>query len=177
MDKKDKKLILVDEKDRVKGYASWQACHQGEGRLHRAFSIYIFNDKGELLIQKRSQKKPLWPGFWANSCCSHPRQGERVLAAAQRRLKEELGFSCPLKKVGRFVYRGRYGRKGSEYESCWVLQGKWEGKVKPNPEEVAEWRWVDPRELEKEMREKPESFAPWFKMGWKLVRGGGSDKD
>ncbi len=164
------KLILVDEQDREIGYASKAECHNGEGILHRAFSIFIFNDKGQLLLQRRGEEKRLWPLYWSNSCCSHPRQGESNELATQRRLEEELGFSAPLKFLFKFQYHARYGEEGSERELCSVYIGKWNGPVHANPTEIAEWRFVDLEELERELHEHPENFSPWFKMEWERIR-------
>ena len=99
------RLILVDAADREIGHASKADAHVGKGILHRAFSLFVFNSAGELLLQQRAPGKPLWPGYWANSCCSHPRGGEDMETATQRRLSEELGFTCPLEFVFKFQYR------------------------------------------------------------------------
>ena len=96
---------MVDSDDNILGYKSKLECHQGKGILHRAFSIFIFNFSGELLLQQRSAQKLLWPSFWSNSCCSHPRPGEDIEEAAHRRLQEELGFDCPLQEVFSFTYK------------------------------------------------------------------------
>jgi isopentenyl-diphosphate delta-isomerase len=164
------KLILVDEKDREIGYASKAECHEGEGKLHRAFSNFIFNSKRELLLQKRGAQKRLWPLYWSNSCCSHPRKGETNDIATQRRLEEELGFSTPLRYLYKFQYHARYRDIGSEYEVCSVYIGHWDGPVYPNPNEIAEWRFVTIEELEEELENHPEHFSPWFKMEWKRIR-------
>ena len=120
----DEMLILVDEKDNITGYKNKLECHEGEGILHRAFSIFIFNDAGELLLQKRSAQKHLWPNYWSNSCCSHPRKGEELENATQRRLAEELGISTPLKHLFTFQYYAPYKNIGSEREMCAVFIGK-----------------------------------------------------
>ena len=159
------KLVLINEKDEVLGYETKEKCHLGKGILHRAFSIYIFNNKGELLIQQRSKFKKLWPFYWANSCCSHPRKGEDYLKAGERRLKEELGFTCPLKFLTKFQYQASYKDIGSENELCAILIGHYDREVNPNPEEIANWKWVDVSELKEDFKKNPESYAPWFKIG------------
>ncbi len=164
------KLILVNGQDREIGYASKAECHNGEGILHRAFSIFIFNGKGQLLLQRRGEEKRLWPLYWSNSCCSHPRKGETNELATQRRLEEELGFSTQLKFLFKFQYHARYGEEGSERELCSVYVGRWDGSVHANPNEIAEWRFVDVEDLERELQERPENYSPWFKMEWERIR-------
>ncbi len=166
----DEPLILVNEKDEVVGYKSKLECHQGDGLLHRAFSIFIFNDAGELLLQRRSKQKWLWPLTWSNSVCSHPRRGETMEIATQRRLQEELGFSVPLKFLFKFQYHARFKDKGSENEVCSVFIGRYNGTVAANENEIAEWRFIPIPELEKEIDANPELFSPWFKMELKRIR-------
>jgi isopentenyl-diphosphate delta-isomerase len=166
----DEPLILVNEKDEVLGYKDKVSCHLGDGILHRAFSIFIFNGKGQVLMQKRSAEKPLWPLFWSNSCCSHPRKGESYQIATQRRLKEELGFTTDLKFLFKFQYQARFGQVGSENELCAVYVGRYDGPVQVNSREIAEWEWMEVEALEKEMQEHPERFTPWFKMEWERMR-------
>jgi len=162
-----KKLILVNKKDKVVGFETKEKCHQGKGILHRAFSIYLFNNKGQLLIQQRSKFKKLWPLYWANTCCSHPRQDESYVKAGERRLKEELGFSCFLKMVDKFQYQAKYKNVGSENEMCAVLVGEYDGKVKANPKEIAAWKWVDVGKLKEDFKKNPGRYTPWLKIGLK----------
>ncbi len=166
----DEPLILVNEQDEVVGYLDKASCHVGDGVLHRAFSIFIFNDRGELLLQQRSDQKWLWPRFWSNSCCSHPRKGEDMETAIHRRLQEELGFDTPLHYLYKFQYHARYNDRGSENELCYVYIGKYDGSVQVNPNEIAAWRWISPEALEQEMAQHPERFTPWFKMEWERIR-------
>ncbi len=166
----DEPLILVNEKDEIIGYESKLACHLGTGILHRAFSIFIFNPKGELLLQKRSEQKWLWPLFWSNSVCSHPRKGESMEIATERRLQEELGFSVPLKYLYKFQYQAQFGEKGAENEVCSVFIGAYDGTVKPNENEIAEWRFISAEELDAEISRNGSSFSPWFKMEWERIR-------
>lgn len=157
------KLIVVNRQDQILGSKEKNACHSLKGILHRGFSVFVFNKKGEVLLQKRSRKKKLWPGFWSNTCCSHPKPGESYLQAGEKRLKEELGFACKLKHLDKFYYRAVYKDIGSENEVCAVLVGKHDGKVKPNPKEVADFCWVQFDKLKQEIKEKPEIFTPWLK--------------
>lgn len=171
----DESLILVDENDREIGTQTKSACHAGDGLLHRAFSVLLFNGRGELLLQQRSELKPLWPEYWSNSCCSHPRVGESVPDAAQRRLREELGISCELQVLYKFVYRASFGEVGTEHECCWVLFGYSDDEVDVDPDEIADYRWVAPDELTREIAEYPDRFTPWFKLEWQEIQQGFKD--
>jgi isopentenyl-diphosphate delta-isomerase len=170
------RLILVNADDREIGYASKADAHAGKGILHRAFSLFVFNPGGELLLQQRAPSKPLWPGYWANSCCSHPRGGEDMDTATQRRLREELGFGCPLEFVYKFRYHAEYGDAGSETELCWVYVGTSDAPVRVNETEIAAWRYVTPDALDREIAETPERFTPWLKMEWQRLRGEFADR-
>ena len=117
-------LILVDEADRSLGHLSKALCHKGRGVLHRAFSLLIFNDRGELLLQQRAANKRLWPLYWSNSCCSHPRRAESMEAATRRRLLEELGLSCDLQFLFKFRYQAQFDATGAENELCSVFIGR-----------------------------------------------------
>jgi isopentenyl-diphosphate delta-isomerase len=164
-------LILVDESDRVVGHLSKGACHDGEGVLHRAFSLFVFNRDGKLLLQQRSEHKRLWPLFWSNTCCSHPRAGETMDEAVHRRLRQELGMSSELQFLYKFQYQARYGDEGSENEICWVYVGISDDEAQANPSEISDHRWVAPANLDAEMAATPEIFTPWFQMEWQRVRG------
>ena len=165
-------LILVDEDDNQVGHLSKKECHDGEGRLHRAFSLFIFNDVGELLLQQRSAEKRLWPGYWSNSCCSHPRRGEGLEEAVSRRLSEELRMRCAARFLYKFSYQARYGEAGSEREVCSVYVGRSSDPVVANRHEISDWRWISTENLDGEMRSTPEVFTPWFIEEWPLVRNG-----
>ncbi|MGH8494907.1 MAG: isopentenyl-diphosphate Delta-isomerase [Gammaproteobacteria bacterium] len=163
-------LILVDTDDREIGHDSKAYCHDGAGVLHRAFSLFVFNDAGELLLQKRSASKRLWPLYWSNSCCSHPRRGEIMEDAIHRRLAQELGLESELEFLFKFRYQAKYGELGAENELCWVYAGNAKGPVHANVNEVAEWRYVRPAQLDIEIANRPERFTPWFKLEWKRLR-------
>ena len=163
-------LILVDSDDNVLGHLPKSACHDGDGVLHRAFSLFIFNPAGELLLQQRAPQKRLWPEFWSNSCCSHPRQGETLELAVQRRCEEELGFRTPLKFVYKFEYSARFGDLGSEHELCSVFVGSYEGDPVVNTTEVQAIRWMSAAEIDAALQNERERFTPWFKLEWQRLR-------
>jgi len=151
-------LILVDESDREIGH--------GDGVLHRAFSLFIFKPAGELLLHQRSAEKRLWPRFWSNSCCSHPRCGETMEVATERRLAEELGMTSTVHHLFTFQYQAPYLDLGSENEVCWVFAGLSDSAPRPNIHEIADVRWITADDLDREFRTQPEVFTPWFAMEW-----------
>jgi isopentenyl-diphosphate delta-isomerase len=163
-------LILVDENDREVGFRSKAECHEGDGILHRAFSVFLFNDKGELLLQQRSEQKPLWPLYWSNSCCSHPREAETVASAGRRRVHEELHVDCAPWFLYKFQYHAPFGDLGSEHELCHVFAGFVDGEVVAHPDEIADWRFIAPDELTREIAADPERFTPWLKLEWQRIR-------
>lgn len=163
-------LILVDEADRELGHMSKARCHEGRGVLHRAFSLLIFNERGELLLQRRSAAKRLWPHYWSNSCCSHPRSTETMEAAIHRRLHEELGLECPLHFLYKFRYQAQFHNIGAEHELCSVYVGRSAGRVLVDRKEISDWRWVSPEGLTAEMKGAgAERFTPWFTMEWQRI--------
>jgi len=166
----DEPLIVVDEQDKILDYKSKIECHKGNGILHRAFSIFIFNRKKQLLLQKRSKQKLLWPLFWSNSCCSHPRKGESNDQATMRRLNEELNITTPLQYLYKFIYQARFERIGSEYELCSVYLGRSDQPPVVNPNEIADWKYIDLPQLDEHMALYPDSYSPWFKMEWHSIR-------
>ena len=158
-------VVLVNTRDEVVGAKDKVEAHLGDGVLHRAFSVFIFTERGELLLQKRSATKLLWPGYWSNTCCSHPEGGESVVAAGERRLSEELGFTCALREVGKFRYTARYGKIGAERELCSILVGSYSGQaIRVDEDEVEEIRWVSMDELRDEVKEYPRRYTPWLKI-------------
>jgi isopentenyl-diphosphate delta-isomerase len=163
-------LILVDEADREVGHLSKAKCHDGQGVLHRAFSLLIFNDAGELLLQQRSASKRLWPLYWSNSCCSHPRRAESMETAIHRRLYEELGLRCPLQFLFKFQYQAQFESAGSEQELCSVFIGRSRDPVHSNPNEIQALRWIEPEALETELAGlEADKFTPWFKLEWARI--------
>ncbi|MGD8441305.1 MAG: isopentenyl-diphosphate Delta-isomerase [Holophagae bacterium] len=166
----DEPLILVDDADREIGHLSKGECHDGAGVLHRAFSLFVFNPEGELLLQQRSADKRLWPLYWSNSCCSHPRRGETMELATGRRLAQELGMSADLDYLFKFQYRAQFDGLGSEHELCWVFAGTSHDEPRPNVTEVAAVRWVSPDELDREFETNSAVFTPWFTMEWPRVK-------
>jgi len=162
-------LILVDEEDREIGHQDKLSCHAGAGTLHRAFSLFIFNEAGELLLQQRSANKPLWPLYWSNSCCSHPRRGETMTAAITRRSQQELGMVTDFQYVYKFKYQVPYQDVGAEHELCWVFVGRSSDPVRVNENEIAGWRFISATQLEQEMSQAPHQFTPWFKLEWQRL--------
>jgi isopentenyl-diphosphate delta-isomerase len=162
-------LILVDEQDRAIGFCPKAECHEGRGLLHRAFSVFLFNRNGELLLQKRSANKPLWPLYWSNSCCSHPRESETIEAAGQRRIHEELHIECTVQFLYKFKYQASFEDLGSEHELCHVFSGYTDNDVIAHPEEIAEWRFISPEELTREIAADSSHFTPWLKLEWQQI--------
>jgi isopentenyl-diphosphate delta-isomerase len=161
-------LILVDDADREVGHLDKARCHAGLGVLHRAFSLLIFNAEGELLLQQRAPSKRLWPLYWSNSCCSHPRRFETMDSAIHRRLREELGVSCPLRFLFKFRYQAQFDDLGAEHELCSVFIGRAASRPQVNREEIMAWRWASPETLEVEMAgaDAGQKFTPWFRLEW-----------
>jgi isopentenyl-diphosphate delta-isomerase len=162
-------LILVDEKNNEIGSLSKYECHEGSGRLHRAFSIFIVNSRGEILLQRRSSKKALWPNFWSNSCCSHPRKGETLIHAADRRLQQELGIRAELEEIYQFQYKARYLDKGSEHELCTVFVGHTDSSPVLNHSEVSECGWFTRKEIDDLLEDIEKPVTPWFRLEWEEI--------
>ncbi len=171
----DEPLILVDSEDREIGFLDKASAHDGDGVLHRAFSLFVFNGRGELLLQQRAADKRLWPGYWANTCCSHPRRGEAIEDAIQRRLREELGMACALQFLFKFQYQAHFGEAGSEHELCHVFVGHSDEALQVNASEIAAVRWIAPAALDAEIQQHPERFTPWLKIEWERLRAEYSD--
>ena len=165
-------LIQVDADDREIGSLSKAECHAGEGVLHRAFSVFLSNSKG-VLLQQRSAEKPLWPLYWSNACCSHPRVGEHLQAAAQRRLQEELGLAgIALEHRFQFTYHARFADVGSERELCHVFTGVLpeDAELRAAPAEIADWRFAARAQVDAELARCPDSYTPWFVLEWPRVQ-------
>lgn len=157
------KIILVDKRDKKIGTGEKLKVHQ-EGKLHRAFSIFIFNSKGELMLQRRARTKYHSGGLWVNTCCSHPRVGEEMKKAIHRRLKEEMRFDCNLKEAFSFIYHVKFDNGLTENEFDHVFIGKFDGKPYPNPEEADDWKWISLDELQWDIKRKPDNYAYWLRF-------------
>lgn len=165
----DELLVLVDAADNETGHLTKAECHDGDGVLHRAFSVFLFNGRGEILLQQRSADKRLWPLYWSNSCCSHPRQGESIEIATIRRLQDELNVSASLEFVYKFSYQASFGEAGSENEMCSVFLGRLDGEPQANATEIEEMRFVSADTLSDELAANPNMFTPWFKLEWQRL--------
>jgi isopentenyl-diphosphate delta-isomerase len=165
----DELLVLVDAADNETGHLSKAECHDGGGILHRAFSVFLFDGRGETLLQKRGAAKRLWPLYWSNSCCSHPRKGESIEIATIRRLQDELNVSASLELVYKFVYQASFGEAGSEHEMCSVFLGRLDGDPQANTTEIEEMRFVSVATLHDELSANPDSFTPWLKLEWQRL--------
>ena len=166
----DEPLILVDSDDNVIGHMEKARAHEGEGVLHRAFSIFLFNDDGDVLMQQRAAGKQLWGGFWSNSVCSHPRRGETVADAARRRLEEEIGVVADVHYLYTFEYHAQFGEIGAEHEMCAVFFARSDMAVTGNPTEIADFAFMAPETLDDALATDPERYTPWLKMEWPRIR-------
>jgi isopentenyl-diphosphate delta-isomerase len=166
----DEPLVLVNDADDEVGFASKQQCHDGDGLLHRAFSVFLFSPGGAILLQQRSGQKRLWPGVWSTTCCSHPRRGESLRDAVDRRLREELALEAPVEFLFKFRYHARYQSTGAEHEICHVFAGPLLGQPVANPNEIAATTMVQPSALDQELASRPELYTPWLRLEWARVR-------
>lgn len=161
-------VILVDQADRPVGRMEKQETHR-KGLLHRAFSVFLL-DGSKLLIQRRALDKYHCGGLWSNTCCSHPAPGEPVLSAAERRLDEELGIkNARLRELDTFLYRAAFPNGLTEHELDHVLLGEYSGPVRPDPREIAQVRWIDLEELQRDLQAFPQRYTPWFPPALTLV--------
>lgn len=160
---KEDKVILVDKKDKILNLKNKQYVHI-KGLLHRAISVFIFNKKNELMIQKRSAIKYHSSLLWANTCCGHPRYDEFILQAAHRRLKEEMGFDCLLKQKFYFTYKSKLDNGLIEHEFDYVFLGRYEGNPNINYNEVADWRWISLKKLIKEINYNKNKYVIWLRI-------------
>lgn len=162
-------VILVDEADRPVGVMEKIEAHR-RALLHRAFSVFIFNSRGDMLLQQRASDKYHSGGLWTNACCSHPRPGEDTLEAAVRRLFEELGFRTALEKAFSFTYRAEFGNGLTEHEFDHVFIGVDDQEPKPDRREVSDYRYQSMNDIEAALRDRPEEFTIWFRLAFPLVR-------
>lgn len=157
-------VVLVNQAGRRTGTAEKMTAHV-EGWLHRAFSVFIFNEKGEMLLQQRAKTKYHFGGLWTNACCSHPRPGEKVLQAAKRRLQEELGFETPLMLIDSIQYSFYDPVSGlTEKEFDYLIFGKYTGAINMHPDEVMAMQWMNYDDLCRQIKRYPGKFTPWFKL-------------
>ncbi len=162
-------VILVNKNDLPLGTMEKMEAHE-RGVLHRAFSIFIFNNEGKLLLQRRALEKYHSPGLWTNTVCSHPRAGEKTIEAAHRRLNEEMGFDCELKELFSFVYNANVGDGLREHEYDHVFIGFSNTIPKPNPDEVGDWKYMDFDEVYQSVEKNPEQYTVWFKIALKEMK-------
>lgn len=159
----EEQVVLVNEKDEPIGLMPKMQAHQ-EALLHRAFSVFILNDKNEVMLQQRAAHKYHSPMLWTNTCCSHQRDGESNIAAGQRRLQEEMGFSVPLKELFSFIYKAPFDNGLTEHEYDHVLIGYSNNAPEINPDEVASWKWMSIENIKEDMKKQPAVYTEWFKI-------------
>jgi isopentenyl-diphosphate Delta-isomerase len=162
-------VILVDEQDNPVGTAEKMQAHYNGGSLHRAFSVFIFNRQGEMLLQQRAMEKYHSGGLWTNACCSHPQPGEETRDAALRRLSEELGFTTPVTKIFDFLYKAEFDNGLTEHEFDHVFVGQYEEAFQYNPEEVMDTRYMKLEELRESLRLQPEIYTAWFHLAFPRI--------
>ena len=160
---KKENVVLVDRNDNPMGLMPKLEAHE-KGVLHRAFSVFILNQKGQLMLQRRALDKYHSPGLWTNTCCSHPRENESNIEAGVRRLKEEMGFTTPLKPMFSFIYKSKFDNGLTEHEFDHVLLGYYDKQPFINKIEVSDWKWMSLDKIILEIKNKPEDFTVWFKI-------------
>ncbi|MFZ4518647.1 MAG: isopentenyl-diphosphate Delta-isomerase [Microthrixaceae bacterium] len=169
-------VVLLDAEGNEVGEMEKLAAHQGAGSLHRAFSVFLLDADGRMLLHRRASSKHHFRDLWTNSCCSHPRPGESVADAGSRRVREELGVEVPavaLHEVGSFVYRAEDDDSDLvEHEWDHVLVGRFDGAPDPDPDEVGDWRWVERTDVDRELAEDPSRFTPWFPLALAVLDRG-----
>ena len=161
-------VILVNEMDRPVGTMEKMEVHQ-KALLHRAFSVFIFNEKGEMLLQKRAANKYHSAGLWTNACCSHPQPGDDITEAAGKRLQEEMGFTTPLEKVFDFIYKAPFDNGLTEYEFDHVLVGLYNGKIIPNADEVGDYCFKPVEDIKNSLQSHADKYTAWFKIAFPKV--------
>ncbi len=162
------KVVLVDRNDNTLGTMGKMEAHE-LGVLHRAFSIFVFNSKGELMIHQRALSKYHSPGLWTNTCCSHPRLDENVLENAHQRLVEEMGFDCELESAFSFIYRADVGQGLTEHEFDYVFVGRYDDQPQINKAEVEDWKYMDMNSLRDDIDHHPGNYTEWFKIAFEKV--------
>lgn len=159
----EEKVILVNTQDQPMGLMEKMEAHE-KGLLHRAFSVFVVNDKGEVLLQQRADSKYHSGGLWTNTCCSHPRDGEDLISAGKRRLREEMGFEVDLKYAFAFIYRAELDKGMTEHEFDHVMTGVYNDAPYPNPDEVGGWKYMKWDDLIADMANNPENYTAWFRI-------------
>ncbi|MFD2585294.1 isopentenyl-diphosphate Delta-isomerase [Croceitalea marina] len=159
----EEQVILVNEKDEPIGLMPKMEAHE-KAVLHRAFSVFIMNAKGETMLQQRAADKYHSPLLWTNTCCSHQRDGETNLEAGKRRLQEEMGFEVELKELFSFIYKAPFDNGLTEHELDHVMMGYYNEEPQINPEEVQDWKWMKPEAIKSDISNNPESYTEWFKI-------------
>ncbi len=160
---KEENVILVNEADEPIGLMPKMEAHQ-KAVLHRAFSVFIMNNKGETMLQQRAADKYHSPLLWTNTCCSHQREGESNVQAGVRRLQEEMGFSTELQELFSFIYKAPFDNGLTEHELDHVMMGVYEGVPEINPGEVADWKWMGLEDIKQDISNNPDSYTAWFKI-------------
>lgn len=164
----DEYVVLVNENDKIIGKEDKIKAHK-EGKKHRAFSIFIFDKKKRMLVQQRAFGKYHCQGLWTNSCCSHPKPNEKIELAVHRRLKEELGFDCELKQIGKKSYNLKLDNGLIENEIDYLFVGEYEGEIKASKEEVSDFKFISIEELKEELEKNKEKYTPWFRLLLQVV--------
>lgn len=160
----EERVVLVNKNDEPIGLMSKMEAHE-KAVLHRAFSVFIMNKKGETMLQQRALNKYHSPGLWTNTCCSHQRDGETNIEAGRRRLREEMGFEVDeLKELFSFIYKAPFDNGLTEHELDHVMMGHYEGKPDINPDEVNDWKWMEPKDVKEDIEKHPELYTEWFKI-------------
>jgi len=159
----EENVVLVDKNDKFIGLMPKMEAHQ-KGLLHRAFSVFIFNDKNEIMLQKRALNKYHSPGLWTNTCCSHPRNNESIISAGLRRLNDEMGFQTDLKELFNFIYKESFENGLVEYEFDYVLIGSYNNSPKLNLIEAGDWKWMSLDEIKKDVEANPNNYTAWLKI-------------
>lgn len=160
------KVILVNKNDEQIGLMEKIEAHE-KALLHRAFSVFVLNEKGEIMLQQRAANKYHSPGLWTNTCCSHQRERESNIEAGKRRLQEEMGFTTELKELFSFIYIAPFDNGLTEHEFDYVLSGTYSGTPNINPDEVADWKWMSLEDIKKDLVENPQLYTEWFKIIFK----------
>ncbi len=162
-------VVVVNKNNKKIGIEEKLSAHK-KGLLHRAFSIFVFNSKGEFLLQQRAQIKYHSPGLWSNTVCSHPKPNETYKQAIHRRLKEEMGFDCELKKLFCFIYKAELPNGLIEHEYDCVFVGKFDGIPQPNPQEVMNYKWVPLKKLKQDVKNNSNRYTVWFKIALNKIK-------